>query len=670
MKFSWQSLNHFIDLKNIDFNNLINKLPLIGFEVENIENTIIKGDKIIELSVTANRQDMLSIIGLARELSCILQQRLKKYITYSQYNSTKVMYSEILNLDNIKTLTSIRVNIIKNIQITRSPSWLQKTLSNCDICLSHLLDDIQNFIQLKWGQKILIFNISNINENKNYIKIHNQYLQYNNINLVNLSQNIDQVNNIYTNSTNIVTISSLLICNYSRKNDNNNNEDSINAYNETLYLIASLAKGSIGQTYYYSQTKIINKKNLNINKLFIQKTLGPIKQKSKYISKQNIYKILYQLNFYPNYNKYTKNFAVTIPTYRKQDLSRTIDIVEEIGRLYGYEKFLDQLPKHETKGNISKQYILIKNIRKYFRSIGLHEVINSSLNNNYQNLNKYLNTEKDSVYLYNPLSEDQLTLRENLIRSIFINKTYNTKHKNDNTEIFEIGRTFDKNIHTDKLNENILLTGILNNNNFIKKSWKDKTSELTWFHAKGILEELFEKIQIKIEWETINQTNVYYLDNIHHNYFNIDKTTLIRHTQTQDIIGIMGQLNSKLCKNFIEKNNIYMFEIKINILLKNQIVQNHLKYNFSTYSIYPKVSRDISIKINKEQTIKQIKNLIYQTKPNLIENITIFNEYNSVIDNKRNIGIRITYRSLNKTIDSNEIKNIDLSLSKFIKLYQ
>ena len=669
MKFSWQSLNQFIDLKNIDFYDLINKLPLIGFEVDNIENTNTKNDKIIDLSVTSNRQDMLCIIGLARELGCILNQKLIKFTKYSQYNLINSHSSKVITTNNILdkiNISNIRVNIIQNIKNDLSPIWLKEYLTICDIESSDLFNDIQNFIKLKWGYNILIIDISNIQGKNNNISIQDKHLQYCNINILNLSQKIE---NFHFSSIKTQKISQLLVCHYSKDYVN---DDIINAYNETLYLIANITKCSIGTTIYYNDYLNINKlKNyqININKKFIQTTLGPINKKARYISIKNIDKILNQLNFNPTYNKYTKNFCITIPINRYNDLYRQIDIVEEIGRIYGYEYFLDKLPIIEKKGKISEQQNFINKIRIYFRSIGLHEVVNSSLSSNDQYNKNNLKQQQSLISLYNPLSEDQSILRESLIHNIIATKNYNIKQKNNDTEVFEIGRNFQKNFSTKQLNEQIILSGILGNKTFIKTSWKEKSSELTWFHAKGILEEFFEKLHINIEWQDINEYNLNSLNTTYNNYFNLNKTTIIKHQITQDILGLLGQVKSKLCNNNSNNTSTYIFEIAINKLLNTQKQINHLNYNFSTYSVYPKVNRDISIKISKEQNVKKIKQLIYQTNPNLIENITVFNEYNDMSSKTRNIGLRITYRSFKKTLDHNDIKNIDSTLLKFIQSY-
>jgi len=664
MKFSWKSLNQFIDLKQIDFNTLINKLPLIGFEVENIETNKDLNDKIIELSVTANRQDMLSTFGLARELSCILQQKLKNYTKYSQYGiTTENNYiNQIAKIQENLKIAYLRVNIINNIKNNNSTLWLQNSLENCNIQSSNLFNNIQNFIELKWGYKIIIKNISNIYKINKSIVIDKQYLKYGNKNLIDLSYDNNSLQN---NSNSQINISTILICTYS----NHYNDELINAYHETLYLIASLSKGSISKNYHYSKTKKINKYTLKVNKQLIQKTLGPTQKKLKYISLQKIFQILHQLKLNPTYNNYTKNFSITVPNHRKEDLYREIDIIEEIGRIYGYEKFIDQIQINNNKGNISKQYNLIKKIRTYFRNIGLHEVINSSLNHNYPEIDKYIKNQKSSVHLYNPLSEDQLTLRESLIKNILINHDYNIKQKNENIEIFEIGRIFKQKLDTQELTEEILLTGILNNKNFIKISWENKSSQLTWFHAKGILEEFFENLQIKIEWETINQNNTY-LSNIEKNYFEGNKTAIIKEINTKNILGILGQIKPTIFNYSLKNSYIYCFEIKINQLIDLKQQQNHLIYNFSPYSIYPKVIRDISIRINKDKPIQHIKELIYMSNPNLIENIIIFNEYNDRKNNRRNIGLRIIYRSSYKTLNNQEIKKIDRELLEFSKTYQ
>nr|QCI04354.1 Phenylalanine-tRNA ligase beta subunit [Antithamnion hubbsii] len=699
MRFSWNSLKYFIDLQDIQFNELMNKLTLAGFEIDDINQNPNIQDTIIDLNITANRQDVSSVIGLATEISSLINKpllinhlHLENKINQYQINSSSI------NINKNTNLSEIRINIIHNLKNQNSPEWMKKYLLNYDIQCTDLLSDIQKYIQIKWGQEICIIDISDIynqNLNKDLIEIKTdqqvrkindinnifcqEYLIYNNIKLEEIiSQQLD-LNK---------PVSAILLCGYAYdskksnllkliKNNNYINTDENQkrghtnkrlyldyAYQEALTLISTTTQGIINKPYYYSKINKRLSKTITINKKFIEQTLGPLKNSStKYLKTHIITDILKRLNLNPKYNYYTKNFVITIPEYRYKDLSRNIDVIEEIGRIYGYKNFLDKLPYKYKTGFISKQYHLINQIRQIFRDVGLHEVINSSLTKT----NKIIKSPNQYIKIYNPLLEDQSILRNNLIEDLIYNKEYNYKQKNRNIEIFEIGRVFNQSSLQKEDNEQIHLAGIMANNNFIQTSWKEKSHKLNWFHVKGTIEYLFEKLQIEIKWDPLNSIENKQEDELFNNCYDTNNSTYIKICNTNFIIGILGQLNNTLSKHLYDNQKMYIFEININTLKKLQIQKKHLEYTLSEYSRYPSVSRDISIQINKNIALASVKKYIYQTNPSLIENIDIFNEYYDKQKNKRYIGLRITYRSNNKTLNNNDIKHIDHTIQNILQ---
>ena len=523
----------------------------------------------------------------------------------------------------------------------------------------------ENLIQIKTD----IINNKNYNFKNTSTILYQEYLSYNHIKLINIG-NIN--NQEYTSNK---KISVILSCGYTyntktlelyNKTNKKQNEYINNhklylhyAYQEALQIITLVTQGIKSNLYYFSKANLMINNKILINKKIIQKTLGPLKNlSSKYLSTKIINNILKQLKLNPEYNYYTKNFTITIPEYRNKDLYREIDIIEEIGRLYGYKHFLDKLPYKNQQGFISSQYYLINKIRQTLRDIGLHEVINSSLTKK----NKLVDLTIQHINIYNPLLEDQSILRYNLIENLIYNKVYNYRQKNRNIEIFEIGKVFSKSFD----DEQIHLAGIMANDHFIQTSWKEKSYELNWFHAKGIIEYLFEKLQIDIYWEPIKKTKITQSSQLFNHCYNSNKTAYIKTVNTNIILGIFGQITNTLSKNLYDNKLIYIFEINLNILRKIKKQKKHLEYTLSEYSIYPSVSRDISIEINKNITLSNIKRYIHETNPSLIEKIDVFNEYYNKKNHKRYIGIRITYRAHNKTLNNYDTENIDNTIKNIL----
>lgn len=678
MKFSWISLNYFINLNSITINKLSELLAIKGFEIDNIYYDIIYKDYILDIEITANRQDAISIIGLATELGSILN---KKIINTNHILNYQISKNNLINEQKLEYLSNIKINKIVNIKNNSSPLWLKNYLKIHEIDSKNLIIDIQKYIQIKWNHNINFFTIDNpetfhelrlINRivvNKN---IQHEEIKYNTHILIQVSKRNTVINDKlkYKNqSSSIISCSYIYHEIYSTEIKNTyNTRDNMQGYYEALQLIATFGKGYISKSYSYHNSEK-NQNILNINKNFIQKTLGPINQKkSKYLPVTNILEILRQLNLKPRYNYYEKNFEIRIPQYRYNDLYRKIDITEEVGRIYGYENFIDDINYTDKTGNLSKQYEIIKNIRQYFRDIGLHEAINSSLNKS-QVYKLKQNQTISKINIYNPLLDEQSKLRDNLIENLIKNKIHNYKQKNNNIEIFEIGKIFKHSIETNTKEETIHIAGILANKNFIKQSWDRKNTDLNWFHAKGILEQFFEKIQLNITSNHINTLNAQELKDLSLQNFDIKNTICIRETINNRLIGLMGPINKNIYQEFSQYQYINIFEFNINEIIKHLSKKIHLSYIFSDYSIYPSVVRDLSLKIQKNINIINVKEFIYNLNTNFIQKVEIFNQYIDRETNKKCIGIRIIYNGNTKTLDKKDLQLIDKDIAKIYKTY-
>ena len=692
MKISWKWLGQIIELKNIQFDELANKLTMAGFEIEATYELPEIQDKIIELKLTANRQDTSFLIGLAREISTLLNKPLKNYYYHIRSNDINETDKKI----SYHSLQDLKLNTIINIKNRNSPTWIQNHLKSYNIEATNLLNDIIEYINIKWGQDIEIFDLEKIGVKS----ISSHEIQI--FNKGNISQIIDEKSNLdYTNpevlqyKNTILSIigiksnhrlkcdlntSSIIVCgticqskyiNSITKKSSIKTEkstkhqkkilrcDFLYAYEETIRLISTFAQGIVGKSYTYhnlpyKQTNIlVNKKNIN-------NILGPTKNYcNNFLSVKKILDTLDQLNFRSTYNDIKQIFTITIPEYRLHDIKRPIDVIEEIGRIYGFEKFYDTLPKTTNKGLISNERQIIKTIRRVLRDLGIHETIHYSLKKKkkpYQNNKKF-------IELYNPINKDQTILQSNIFTNLLAIQQYNINQKNFSIEAFEIGRIFIKDlihqdcINTQKNQEDIHLACIMGKPNFSRPSWTDDPKELTWFHAKGILEEFFEKLQANVGWKKFTNSYKTEISQQVADLFNLKRTSIIYNPITKEHIGFFGQLDY-LSEYYVEDYATYIFEIQLSALKRTIKHADHLHYKIKPYSLYPSVTRDISIKLNNDQNIEIIRQRILHQNNNLLESIEIFNEYKHNTS-KRNISLRITYRAQNRTLDDKDLTQIN-----------
>lgn len=667
MKISWNWLTQLINLKKINQSELAELLTLAGFEIEGIIHDKNIGDVILEINISANRLDIISLVSIVMEIGAILKITSTIHKNINQYHK-KITYKTINYSDELNKYRKVHLSIIKNLPIKHSPKWIQDYLIASDINPTNSVLDIINLINFKWGQSIEIFyidkdkntNIETIQMKYQAEKLqqkHNYSINWKELKASAKKLNAENISNYQNTNISLLIIGSIL------QNSSINNEEKakknipskqylLYGYAEVISLIQQTYKTNLQDNTIYdyenteTETKTIQCNINNINKI-----LGPIKSKShiKYLDKKTIVSILQKLNFIVINNINNVNeLEIKIPEERLLDIEKEIDVVEEIGRIYGFNYFNDYLPVPEKTGKISPKKLTTQKVRQVLRSMGLHEVLNYSLESSFNS---------KSIQLINPLNKDQKYLRTNLVAGLIESALYNKNQSNEAFEVFEIGKIFAEAYKSKKTNENIHLAGILGSNYFCRSEWNQTSNELSWFQAKGNIEEFLERMHVKVSWSA-NSKNNYLIENLKQ-YIHPQRTSYIR--KNNHTIGLFGQINNKIAKKIGAFYKIYVFEINMDQLMAKIQRPEHLSYLYKPYSNYPKITRDISIKVNKYTTTQNINNIIskIQMEDNdFVESINIFDEYHETKTTK-SIGLRTVYRAKNKTLTNEEVETIE-----------
>nr|YP_010619364.1 Phenylalanine-tRNA ligase beta subunit [Amplisiphonia pacifica]WAX03377.1 Phenylalanine-tRNA ligase beta subunit [Amplisiphonia pacifica] len=659
MKFSLQLINSFINLNHIKFNKFEKILTLSGLEIDNIERIEKYRDKIIDVNITANRQEISSSFSLARETSTILNIPIKIL-------PIKLNYKNSIE-KNFNQLSETKYTHIAYIRIVTLEATYTKKINDCllnqlkihNIQESETLTNIQKYIEIKWGQTFYITNNKEINQNKNIIN-------YSNLATLFQTTEIKRIIKETNNKSKILIFTTI------NKKDNNmffNNESNEfyeNIFIDSMKLINTFIETKIGKYNEAHQKIIIKNFNIQVKKENINKSLGYIKDKKlKFIQTYKINKILQQLQLSPKYCKTDKLFELVIPNYRKNDLTREIDIIEEIGRIYKFENFFNRINTNKLQGYKYKNFTQVKQIRNTLSRLGMHEVINCCITKNIQN--NYRNLQ-----IYNPITHEQRELRTNILENLINNYKHNIKNSKKHIEIFEIGKVFEINNKNQQLYiEKRHLGGVIYNNDYTRNNWSKQSGNITLFHFKNIIETFLETINSEAILKEILVSNKTKNKNFAEHLLKTNKRVGIYNPKNTQKIGIMGELNNQFIKTSSNKNEkIYIFEINLNQLIETTKSNNHLQYISQKYSNYPSVTRDISVKLKKYINIEKVKETIIHDNNNLIESLDILNEYKDNKNTIRHISLRITYRSKIKTLNTKDIKYIDTNLENILKKLQ
>nr|YP_009541774.1 phenylalanyl-tRNA synthetase beta chain [Neogoniolithon spectabile]AYR05983.1 phenylalanyl-tRNA synthetase beta chain [Neogoniolithon spectabile] len=611
MKASWNCLQQIINLKNYRPTQLAQQLTSAGLETERIFYDKKIKDIIFNFNLTANRTDISSFVDISKEISTLTDKSLK--ITQPLFN-THLIENKSFNL----YLKQIYISLIDNINILDSYPHIVDYLLAYDIQPNYNILDIITFAKIKWGEEINIYVIDkNYNQN---IEIGNEKLQimyeHTNKKIYLKNRIINTITkhsiNKYVHQKSILLVN--LITNESYKQNNYSGKYILQAYHNIFQNLNYLSRSQ----YIYCYKKVtIQPPLIRCSYRKIKQVLGPLtsgtnsqkkykpKINQKYTKKSSILDYSIKKNF----------FIAQAPHSRQIDITEEIDIIEEIGRIYGFNQFKDRLPyfKYYNYSNQDLTFHLL--LKAKIRSMGFHQVMNYSLGKKYEN---------NSIHLINPLSKEQSVLRTNLIEGLILNKAFNLKNFYYDFEIFEIGKVFIPNRKKKFYYEVFHLAGIIQNESFNRNNWYSLGYPLTWVQAKGHIESLLDQINATVKW-SLEAPEDYIVENAKPYIYNKHTGYIVNNNE---VIGFLGQLKYQLAKKYNLPYTTYIFEININRLKKISKVIPHLDYTYHTYSLYPKIKRNLSVAtaVSLQYLYGLIHNLTRNIKP-YIESIELINIY-------------------------------------------
>lgn len=687
---SW--IKEFVNIEQTSLNNIIEKLTLAGFEVEDIINSIIfQNEEIsLDISTTANRSDSLSVQGIIEEIAMLIDEP-RQISLYAKKHD--IFYNQIKNCFKIETKTllndcSVFSNfIVKNVTERPSPKWVKKKLLASGLTIQDNILDLQSYILLETGYPFEFYDLEKIgytdetseltirlknNENVKTIVGTNdvEYILEKETPVITANDNVISIAGIMpdtkyqcTKQTQTILIEGSIfgskkIRQISRKlgvrtDRSARYEKSLNSSNfiAATYRLLSLLKmydksldfkvHKAIQTLQPKQNKItLRYKNIieilgsnNSLKLLEMETLDP-KIISSYFKR---------LKFEIEFNEKKLEWLVRVPDSRIEDITREIDLIEEIARLHGFNNFKSAIPTIPQIGKQDSSYQIRKKLINCFLSEGFNELIQYSLvKDNY----------KESIKLINPLLLDCSCLRQTLLLNLITASNENIKQANFPLEGFEFGHIFSKDINQ-RYKEKEYVSGIFGAKQ-TKRNWSDKSKFLSWFEAKGKIENIFKKLNIDIKW---NQKYIQNFEKIYENVLHPYRTAELIGLKN-NAVGIFGQIHPLLAKKMSLPTETYLFELDSTKLIK-QIEENHLVL-YKNYSLYPKIIKDISFIIKEDITYNEISKLIIENGSQFLENTVLIDEYKSksMSPNTHSLCIQLTFQSNNDTLITSEIEKI------------
>ena len=648
---------------------------------EPVEKTLGFDDQILCLELTPNRSDCLGMLGVAYEVAAQTGGRVK-VPSYSPPETIRDINEAVrITVEDRELCPRYTARVIQNIQIGRSPLWLQLRLLKAGIRPISNIVDITNYVMWEFGQPLHAFDLNLLKDKQ--ISVRRAGTGETLITLDGVKRELDSdilviadkyepvglagvmggENTEITENTSEVVIEAAafnptnirrtarrftLPSEASQRFEKGVNHDTVTlAQNRAVFLISEIVGGEVLKGLIDLNYSMARPSRIKVDPERINKILGMS------ISRNQIVGILDRLglNIQP---KETGFLHVTVPL-RRPDLIIEEDIVEEVARLHGYDKIPITLPRGELLDNREssdqRMQTLVKNI---LISCGFYECITYSFINPANLLQMRLphdDFRMRAIPVQNPFSEEQAVMRTTLLPGLLKVIQLNSNYRELNQMIFEVGSVYEpESLPLDKLPLEKVMLALAVTGLIPEPNWVTPSSEADLFTIKGALESLFGRLQIE---------NVEYL---------AETIPFIHPTRCAVImidgekLGFLGQLHPEVALEWDINHPVTICEIDLSVLIKRA----NLVPRVVPMPRYPAANRDIAVVAPREISALQLEKTIREAGGGLVSRVKLFDLYEGkqVPEGKRSLAYSIVFRSDSGTLTDTEVNKAQASIEK------
>jgi phenylalanyl-tRNA synthetase, beta subunit, non-spirochete bacterial len=623
-------------------------------------------DQMIDIDITPNRADTLGMRGAAWEIGATYNE--KPTFTKPELDADKVkdMNDVTVDVAEKKLIPDYLLRELKDVQVAKSPLWMQRRLWNQNIRPVNSVVDAANYVMIEYGQPIQTYDLDKLNEHKLTVRFANdgdkldladetKKLTHNDLVIVSGNQIVglagvqSSVDVAVDENTKNVLIEAGVFDGASVRKTAQRHDlrgDASNRFEkgvdngiveEALMRVAQL----IDQTTTVNEISNVITGNLTkAEPTIIKGSVSHINHLMGLdLSTDEIVAILDRLGFTVAVDG--DALTVTIPT-RRWDMEIEADLVEEVNRIYGYENLPNTLPAGmETRGGYDPKRELANKLRDILLGEGMDEVINFSLLSK-QEVEDFNTIKSEYTKLLHPMTEDHEYLRNSLIPGLVRNVAYNQARKNDDLKIFEHARVFQRPTGQDRPNELTYLSGAISGN-VVTDSWNTKAQPVDFYYVKGIVEELLSFTNTDAEFTFVATDE----------YKNMHPGQTAKILANGQVIGLLGKLHP----NYQADHNVsdtFVFELNVDMIFdlntKNVKAQAAPKY--------PSISRDLAILVAKDVENGQIVTDIFANGGKYLKDVNIFDVYEgkNIKPNHKSLGYHLEFQNPNDTLTDDEVE--------------
>lgn len=610
-------------------------------------------DTVIDLDLTSNRSDLLSIEGVAYDLGAALNQKIYP-ITSELEEASKAnpVHVDIQSENCYKYLA----RTIEQITIAPSPQWLKARLIASGIRPINNVVDVTNYVLLELGQPLHAFDQAHLG---NHIIVRNAFDKEKLVTLDGIERTLEATDLVIANEKEALCLAGVMgglnseventtktvvleaayfdpLCvrrtssrlglksessmRFERKIDYNRVE---RALDYAAQMIVELAGGVVLSGVSTAVTKQLPIQTVSITTDKINQVLGTT------LADAQVENLFNRLDY--SYTKSDMIYAIMIPS-RRMDLEPSYqDIIEDVARMNGYDSIPTTIAASRTKGGLTDKQKQIRFTRMMFASMGLNETVSYSLVSK-ADLYNYTLEQGNPIEVLMPMTEDHAVMRQSLLNGILDAVCYNKARKVDHLAFFEIGNRYTQE------KEVLMLAGAISGP-FSSEQWRGEVKIADFYALKGLLDTYFARMNVSAVYKPYKEQK----------NFHPGRTAAIY--LEDKMIGIIGELHPRFAK---EKgiSGTVAFEIELEpILSSNQAFQ------YKPMNKYPTVTRDLAIVVKKDILAEDVLNVIRQTLKAHLVSLEVFDLYtgDAVAEDEKSLAIKLTLEDVTKTLESSDV---------------
>jgi phenylalanyl-tRNA synthetase beta chain len=627
-----------------------------------------RDDQILELGLTPNRADCLSMLGVAYEVAAILDRDVKlpnpSVTTVPEKASDYIKVTVEASEDNPLYVAKV----IKNVKVAPSPLWMQGRLMASGIRPHNNVVDITNYVLLEYGQPLHAFDYDRLGSKEILVRRAKNGEKI--VTLDDATRELTEEHLVITNGTEPVALAGvmggansevqsdtttiLLESAYFKaltirkaSKDHGLRSEASNRYEKGIdpNRVRAAAERAVELMTLYANGEVlegsVEADTLTVKPAVISITLEKITRViGANITKEVVERIFERLQFEVT----TDNdlFTVTVPT-RRGDITIEEDLIEEVARIYGYDNVPKTLPIGSTTPGYLTDYQQKRRIvRRYLEGVGLHQAFTYSLTSEAK-AQQYALEKRAPIALAMPMSEDRSMLRLSILPQLLEVVKYNLARQIDSVAVYEVGNVFLTNGKNEQPVERehlaAAMTGL-----YYQHPWQGEKKAVDFFVLKGILEGMFARLGLHKEVEYRQAT----VDGMHPG-----RTAEVYLSGNK--IGFIGQVHPTVQKE-LDLKETYVFEL----LLEDVLAANIAPLQYKAIPRFPSITRDIALVVNKDIVSGDLEKIISEAGGSLLKDVHVFDLYEGerMEPGKKSIAFSLKYFNPEKTLTDEEVTKV------------